>query len=230
MSARSGSRRSTAKRRSATRGKSRAGARRPAKRSRGKARRSSSKGGVRRAGLAALAVLLGLSAGFLLFRGDVENVVRQATLPLNHEDIIRQQAGDKDVDADLLAAVIYSESRFRDQTSSAGARGLMQITPETAKAIEQLSGGNSFQLEDLSDPDLNIRYGTFYLRHLLDKFGDNEVAAIAAYNAGESNVTRWGGADLTLADITFPETRAYVESVLDKRNDYRRTYGSELGF
>jgi soluble lytic murein transglycosylase len=60
-------------------------------------------------------------------------------------------------------------------------------------------------------------------------FDGNEVAAIAAYNAGDANVVRWGGSDLTLDDIAFPETRAYVESVLDKRKDYRRTYGSELG-
>lgn len=183
----------------------------------------------RRFGIGTAALVIGAGAAFLLFRGDVEDTIRQVTLPLSHEDIIRQQARDKGVDADLIAAVIYSESRFRDQTSSAGARGLMQITPATARVIEQLSGGSNFQLGDLADPDLNIRYGTFYLRHLLDKFGGNEVAAIAAYNAGETNVARWGGAELTLDDIAFKETRAYVESVLDKRDDYRRTYGSELG-
>jgi soluble lytic murein transglycosylase len=105
----------------------------------------------------------------------------------------------------------------------------MQITPATAKAIEDLSGGSNFQIEDLSDPDLNIRYGTFYLRHLLDKFDGNEVAAIAAYNGGETNVAEWGGSDLTREDIEFPETRHYVDDVLDKRNDYRNAYGSELG-
>ena len=98
--------------------------------------------------------------------------------------------------ADLIAAVIYAESRFRDQTSHAGARGLMQITPSTAKLIERLSGGQTFKFDDLSDPDINIRYGTFYLRYLLNKFGDNEVAALAAYNAGETNVVAWGGSSL----------------------------------
>ena len=68
------------------------------------------------------------------------------TLPLRHEDIIRQQAEEKGVDAALIAAVIYTESRFVDQTSNAGARGLMQITPETANDIETLSGGTSFEL------------------------------------------------------------------------------------
>jgi soluble lytic murein transglycosylase len=196
---------------------------------RGKTRRSRSRGRSRRFGIGTAALVIGAGAAFLLFRGDVEDTIRQVTLPLRHEDIIRQQAREKGVDADLIAAVIYAESRFRDQTSPAGARGLMQITPATARAIEKLSGGVNFQLGDLSDPDLNIRYGTFYLRHLLDMFDGNEVAAIAAYNAGDANVVRWGGSDLTLDDIAFPETRAYVESVLDKRKDYRRTYGSELG-
>ena len=105
----------------------------------------------------------------------------------------------------------------------------MQITPSTAKLIEKLSGGQTFKFDDLSDPDINIRYGTFYLRYLLDKFGDNEVAALAAYNAGETNVVAWGGSDLRVDDIPFPETRGYVEDVLDKRHDYAQHYGHELG-
>jgi soluble lytic murein transglycosylase len=133
------------------------------------------------------------------------------------------------VPPDLVAAVIFTESKFRDQTSAAGARGLMQITPPTAEIIEQLSGGSNFRLEDLSDPDVNIAYGTFYLRHLLDKFDENETAALAAYNGGETNVAAWGGADLEEDDIEFPETRDYVDKVQDKREEYREHYGAELG-
>jgi soluble lytic murein transglycosylase len=168
--------------------------------------------------------------GFLLVKsGFFQRTIEEFTLPLRHEDIIRQQAAEKGVPADLIAAVIYSESRFRDQTSHAGARGLMQITPSTAKLIEKLSGGQTFKFSDLSDPDINIRYGTFYLRYLLTKFGDNEVAALAAYNAGETNVIAWGGSDLRVDDIPFPETRGYVEDVLDKRKDYASHYRDELG-
>jgi len=133
------------------------------------------------------------------------------------------------VPPDLVAAMIFHESRFQDQTSSAGARGLMQITPQTAEIIEELSGGSTFEQEDLANPDINIRYGTFYLRHLLDKFDGNEVAALAAYNGGETNVAAWGGSDLELDQIEFPETRSYVEDVLETRGDYRRHYGDELG-
>jgi soluble lytic murein transglycosylase len=174
-----------------------------------------------------LVVALG---GFLLINSDrFQRTLEEFTLPLRHEDIIRQQAAQKGVPADLIAAVIYSESRFRDPTSHAGARGLMQITPATAKLIEKLSGGSTFKFEDLSNPDINIRYGTFYLRYLIDKFGENEVAALAAYNAGETNVTAWGGSNLQIDDIPFPETRSYVEDVLDKRDEYARHYRHELG-
>ncbi len=168
--------------------------------------------------------------GFLLVNsGRFQNALEEVTLPLQHEDIIRQQAAEKDVPADLIAAVIYTESRFRDQTSHAGARGLMQITPSTAQLIEKLSGGQTFNFNDLSNPDINIRYGTFYLHYLIQKFGDNEIAALAAYNAGETNVAAWGGASLSLDDIPFPETRDYVENVLEKRDEYARHYRHELG-
>ncbi len=175
-------------------------------------------------------LLVGALGGFLLVNSDrFQRTLEEVTLPLQHEDIIRQQAAQKDVPADLIAAVIYSESRFRDQTSHAGARGLMQITPSTAKVIEGLSGGQTFKFDDLSNPDINIRYGTFYLRYLIQKFGDNEIAALAAYNAGETNVADWGGSSLSLDDIPFPETRDYVENVLEKRDEYARHYSHELG-
>jgi soluble lytic murein transglycosylase len=174
-----------------------------------------------------LVVALG---GFLLANSDrFQRTLEEVTLPLQHEDIIRQQAAEKDVPADLIAAVIYNESRFRDQTSHAGARGLMQITPSTARVIESLSGGQTFKFDDLSDPDINIRYGTFYLHYLIQKFGDNEIAALAAYNAGETNVAAWGGSNLSLNDIPFPETRDYVENVLEKRDEYAHHYRHELG-
>jgi soluble lytic murein transglycosylase len=175
-------------------------------------------------------LLAGAVAGLLLSNSDrVQRTLEEVTLPLHHEDIIRQQAADKDVPADLIAAVIYAESRFRDQTSHAGARGLMQITPTTAGVIENLSGGQTFSFDDLANPDINIRYGTFYLHYLLQKFDGNEVAALAAYNAGETNVAAWGGASLRVDQIQYPETRDYVENVLEKRDEYAQHYSHELG-
>ncbi len=194
----------------------------------GQGRRRSQRG--RRALVIGGTLLVGALGGFLLVNSDrFQRTLEEVTLPLQHEDIIRQQAAQKDVPADLIAAVIYNESRFRDQTSHAGARGLMQITPSTAKVIEGLSGGQTFKFDDLSDPDINIRYGTFYLHYLIQKFGDNEIAALAAYNAGETNVANWGGSSLSLDDIPFPETRDYVENVLEKRDEYASHYRHELG-
>lgn len=184
----------------------------------------------RRARVVAGTLLVGAIGGFLIANSDrFQRTLQEVTLPLRHEDIIRQQAAEKDIPPDLIAAVIYAESRFRDQESNAGARGLMQVTPATAKFIERDSGGSTFETNDLSDPDINIRYGTYYLRHLIEKFDQNMVAALAAYNAGETNVAAWGGAQLQGDDIQFPETREYVDNVLEKRDEYAEHYRHELG-
>src|SRR5690349_11892662 len=174
--------------------------------------------------------LVAIAVAALLLRGFVDKAIQELTLPLRHEDVIREQSREKGVDAALIAAVIYSESKFSDRTSSAGARGLMQITPAAANEIERLSGGTTFSLEDLSDPEINIRYGTFLLRELLERYDGDEVAALAAYNAGPGNVDEWGGSELRVEGIRFPETRAYVEEVLDKQRAYREKYARELGY
>ena len=175
-----------------------------------------------------LAAVGGIAA-FVLSRFDFGDAIKEVTLPLRHEDIITQQAERHDIDAALIAAIINQESNFIDQTSSAGARGLMQITPDTAETIETLSGGETFVFDDLANPDLNIRYGVYFLNHLLDRFEGNEIAALAAYNGGPENAEAWGGSDLEIDDIQFEETRLYVESVLEKRELYRENYAEELG-
>jgi len=191
---------------------------------------------VRRRRLAAVAVvaLLGVLCAALV-SGLGEQAVREITLPLKHDDIIRQQARDKGLDPALIAAVIYEESRFRDQTSHAGARGLMQITPDTADFIARHSGGFRFKQSDLATPQINIAYGSYYLRYLIDHYGGSETLAVAAYNAGLGNVDRWvanaGGASQfrSAKHIPFPETRAYVDNVLERRGEYRANYAHELG-
>ena len=176
----------------------------------------------------AAAAAIGAGAAIGISRIDFDKAIRELTLPLRYDDIIRQQAAAKHLDPSLIAAVIYAESRFRDQESRAGALGLMQITPETADVIARLSGGTQFVTGDLSDPDINIRYGTYYLRYLLQRYNGNEVAALAAYNAGSHAADGWGGSELDLDGIAFPETRAYVEEVLDKRQEYRDKYADDL--
>ena len=166
----------------------------------------------------------------------VDHAVEEIKLPLRHEDIIRQQAAQKNVDASLIAAVIYTESHFRDQTSHAGAKGLMQLMPETADYIARKSGGTRFERADLATPQINIAYGTWYLRYLLTKYHGNTVLALAAYNAGEGKVDEWWGAASSRGEkfrvaehIPFPETRDYVHRVLSARAEYRRNYARELG-
>jgi soluble lytic murein transglycosylase len=199
--------------------------------------RRPSRARVRRRRLATLGVAAVLAAaiGAVIASGVLTEAVREITLPLYHEDIIRQQASDKHVDAALIAAVIYEESRFRDQTSRAGARGLMQITPETADFIAHRSGGVLFEQSDLATPQINIAYGAWYLRYLIDHYDGNETLAVAAYNAGQSNVDRWvaeaGGAEQfdSAKHIPFPETRAYVQNVQKRRAQYRDHYADDLG-
>ena len=206
---------------------------RPSAAARARARRSSARRR-RLALLLAVAVGIGLAA-YLAARGPVEEAVREITLPLKHEDVIRQQAADKNLDPALIAAICYQESKFSDRTSEAGARGVMQILPSTAAYIARKSGGTEFEQGDLSDPQINISYGSWYLRYLLDHYSGNERLAIAAYNGGETNVDKWvadaGGPDAfdRDADIPFPETRAYVASVEEKKAEYRKNYAPELG-
>src|SRR5262245_15656004 len=166
----------------------------------------------------------------------VDHAVQEIALPLRHEDIIRQQAREKNVDPSLIAAVIYTESHFRDQTSHAGAKGLMQLMPATADYIAHKSGGTRFERADLATPQINISYGTWYLRYLLTKYHGNTILSLAAYNAGETVVDKWRrqaserGERFTVADhIPFPETRDYVGRVLSARREYRSSYARELG-
>jgi soluble lytic murein transglycosylase len=157
-------------------------------------------------------------------------------LPLQYQGVIRQQAAQKRLDPALIAAVIYAETKFDPRTSSAGALGLMQILPETAEFLARRTGAKTFTTADLATPEVNIAYGSYYLRFLLDQYRGSTVLALAAYNGGEANVDDWlaaaraRGQPFTAADIRFPETRAYVSRVLSAQRDYRHTYASQLGY
>jgi soluble lytic murein transglycosylase len=146
--------------------------------------------------------------------------------PLRYEQIVIGHAENYQLDPQLVAAVIYQESKFdADARSGSGAVGLMQLLPETGQGIADRTGGKTWKPEDLLDPELNIRYGSWYLRHLLDKYGDERLA-LAAYNAGQSNVDRWREDGV---GIQFAETRHYVDRVQELKEIYARAYSSELG-
>ncbi len=161
--------------------------------------------------------------------------VHHTGLPLADASIIREQAAAKHLDPALIAAVIYAESKFEPRPSSAGAEGLMQILPATAYYLAHLSGGFRFTASDLATPKVNLAYGSYYLRYLLDHYEGNELLAVAAYNAGLTNVDQWvanaraGGTSLSEDTIPFPETREYVRRVLSSQQAYRSQYPRELG-
>lgn len=179
--------------------------------------------------LAAVTLLVGIAVAAL------ETAVPDNHLPLRYVSTIRRQAAAEHLDPALIAAVIYAESRFEPRESSAGAQGLMQILPATAYYLAHLSGGTRFTASDLSRPEINVAYGSYYLRYLLDHYQGAEMLAVAAYNGGLANVDRWvaraqeGGGHLTVSGIPFPETREYVSRVLAAQQEYRETYPRELG-
>ena len=146
--------------------------------------------------------------------------------PLRYTAIVRGHAANYHLDPALLAAVIETESKFdAEARSSAGAVGLMQLTPTTAEGIAQYTGGHNFHLSDLTNPEINVRYGAWYLRNLLNRYGD-ERTALAAYHAGPGNVDSWRKQGI---GIQFPETRSYVDKVEHVKQVYADAYAKELG-
>jgi soluble lytic murein transglycosylase len=205
-------------------------------------RRSSRRGGARRAAVRRRRVLgaVALIGIALIAVATLSPLLRRAVnefgLPLEYQDIIRQQASEKHLDAAFVAAVIDAETKFSPRPSSAGAEGLMQILPATAEFLAHRSGAQTFTVADLATPQVNIAYGSYYLRYLLDEYGGSESLALAAYNGGETNVNRWltrARAEhhrFTVRDIPFAETRNYVTRVMSLQRRYRRTYPTQLGY
>jgi soluble lytic murein transglycosylase len=142
--------------------------------------------------------------------------------PLEYESIVRGHAENYDLDAALIAAVIDRESGFDpDAVSGSGAIGLMQLLPDTAKGIALNTGGAQFRVADLYDPEINVRYGSFYLSRLLRKYDGDLDLALAAYHAGQGNVDKWIASG---EGIGFAETREYVSDVLALQKRYRKAY------
>jgi len=145
--------------------------------------------------------------------------------PLRYETIVKAHARNYELSPTLLAAVIYTESKFdASARSDAGAVGLMQLLPETAKGIALRTGGAAFVVSDLLDPEINVRYGSWYLRSLINRYDDVRTA-LAAYHAGQGNVDEWRKRGV---GIQFAETRAYVSHVLDAEHVYADAYADEL--
>ena len=172
--------------------------------------------------VASTLLIVAVAVSFTYLRTGEPAWFQRLRYPLHYEQIVRGHARNYRLDPALLAAVIYQESRFRvDAKSSSGAIGLMQLRPDTARGIAIRTGGSRFQTSDLYNPEINVRYGSWYLRHLLNKY-DDEKLALAAYNAGQSNVDRWRAQG---RGIQFSETRIYVDRVEELKEIYRSAYG-----
>jgi soluble lytic murein transglycosylase len=181
---------------------------------------------VRRTVLLSFGLLAAVVAGFAfyVFRTNPPWYER-IRYPLRYAEYVRVHSDEHGLDPALVAAVIYQESKFRSSVvSSSGAIGLMQLTPATARGIAIRTGGSKFRTEDLYDPEINIRYGAWYLDNLFKKYG-NEQLVLAAYNAGQGNVDRWRAHG---EGIEFPETRAYIKRVEQLKSIYRRVWHSQL--
>jgi soluble lytic murein transglycosylase len=148
-----------------------------------------------------------------------------------YRDLAEAQASRNDLDPAWVYGLMRQESRFVDHArSQAGAQGLMQIMPQTAKWIARRLGQDRTAYRKMADPEANIRFGTYYLRHLLDSLDGSPVLATAGYNAGPGRARRWR-ADTALEGaiyietIPYAETREYVKKVLANAMYYNHRLG-----
>lgn len=188
---------------------------------------------MRRAAAIVLAAAAVMGAGYAYLQHTEPTWWVRLWYPLDYSYDVRGYARIYHLDAATVAAVIYEESRWHPGTrSSAGAVGLMQLLPSTAAGIAERTGGHHFHPNtDLLNPDLNIRYGCWYLHDLMLKY-HQERLALAAYNAGQANVDRWVASTPPgrQTPIRFASTRAYVAAVEHVARLYRRAYASQLGY
>lgn len=162
----------------------------------------------------------------------------QVRFPIVYQDHVTKAAKQTSVNPLLIFAVARQESAFmHDAKSPAGAVGLMQLLPSTAKQTAQKSG-MSFNAQDLIKPDKNIALGSRYLDYLLGVFDGNRILAAAAYNAGPSRVRQWMNKeknaqlpyDVWIETIPFKETRGYVQNILSFSVIYAYRLGQETKF
>ena len=173
--------------------------------------------------------ILVVSALVALFWTKIDTAVSKKSHPLEHAETIEMYADEYSVPKELVFAVIKTESKFRsDAVSSAGAVGLMQVTPDTFTWLCEKKSDTADDPMLLYNPEVNIMYGTYYLDMLYSEFGSWEVA-LAAYNAGPTNVRKWlenpeYAENGVLTHIPYKETREYVEKVMKAKEKYTELY------
>ena len=153
--------------------------------------------------------------------------------PTYYRDVLSKQAQIRKLDEPLVFGLVRQESRFlANARSPAGAAGLMQLLPSTARWVARKIGMKGFHPSRVNRPDVNAALGAFYLKYMLDGFNGNPVLAAAAYNAGPSRARRWcdtkpiEGA-IYIETIPFTETRQYVKKVMANAVYYAAVMGGE---
>jgi soluble lytic murein transglycosylase len=180
--------------------------------------------------LYALLLLVVLSLLFFRFQ-----TILEWLYPIEYKQDIMVSSGNYEVNPYLIAAIMRVESNYNpDERSSKGAVGVMQLMPDTANWIVDISGFSQETMQALHRPDVNIEIGSRYLSILFEQFQGNRIAVIAAYNAGPGNVRKWlqaetwDGTEGSLDQIPFGETRHYVQRVNYYYNKYQQIYGDSL--
>lgn len=170
------------------------------------------------------------TAGYFVYNTDWFQ--KNYVYPFPYQDIVYRYALEHNMSPYLIAAVIRTESKFNPYARSPkGATGLMQLMPETATWIATQLDYPDFDVKVMTDPETNIRFGTWYLSSLQRQFGENEVLYLAAYNGGRGNVGQWinkygwSASFREIEQIPFRETREYVGKVLRDQKRYQELYG-----
>ena len=156
--------------------------------------------------------------------------IEEYVYPYKYSELVNKYSYKYDVDPYLVLAVIKTESKFNPNAESIrGAKGLMQIMDSTGEWIASKLQVDNFTVDMLYNPEINIEFGCWYLNNLLNQFGDLSLA-LAAYNGGSGNVTKWLNDPLYSVDgenltyIPFKETKKYVDRVNTRYNIYRFLY------
>lgn len=177
-----------------------------------------------------LVLCAGLLAGYLIYHSDWFQ--KKYVYPFPFQEKVFRYANEYEVDPFLIVAVVRTESKFLPAARSPkGARGLMQMMPETGQWVAGELSVEGFTPEMLNDPETSIRFGTWYLASLRKEFKSNDVLVLAAYNGGRGNVKQWmrqlgWGEDFRDVDsIPYRETREYVKRVMDAHERYQELYG-----
>jgi soluble lytic murein transglycosylase len=173
-----------------------------------------------------------LAAQRLSFQAaDPPPAVLRLVYPLAYIDLVEKEAEEFGFDPLLQLSMIRQESLYQpDAVSIAEAMGLTQVIPDTADYIAEQLGEDDFRYSDLFRPNVSVRFGAFYVGGLIEEAGGDVGVALAGYNGGPGNAAAWaegagGDPDLFLESITFPETRAYVEIVMENWALYRYAWG-----